>query len=374
MKVLVVGGYAPSLVNFRGHLLQSLVDGGHEVHAAAPGLIADTVTEQRLRGMRVNTHDVTLRRTGTNIFADIASLWSLVAIIRAISPQVILTYTIKPVIWGTIAATFAGVPHRFALVTGLGYAFTGTLAGKRRLVNGIVRFLYWASLKRVQKVFFQNSDDEALFRKLGLLPDNIPSAVVNGSGVDTEHFAPKPLPAGAPSFLLIARLLKDKGICEFACAAEIVRQKYPEVSFNLVGPTDSNPDVVSMEELDEWQRKGILTWHGEQADVRQAIACSHVYVLPSYREGTPRTVLEAMAMGRPVITTDAPGCRETVEEGRNGLLVPPRCSKLLAAAMMKFIENPQLIAEMGRQSRRIAEDKYDVRKVNAMILREMDLA
>jgi glycosyltransferase involved in cell wall biosynthesis len=199
--------------------------------------------------------------------------------------------------------------------------------------------------------------------------------MINGSGVDLGAFRPAALPQGDVSFLLIARLLKDKGIREYVEAARQVRAQYPRTSFHLVGRLDQgNPAGISARELHDWQTEGVVEYLGRLDDVRPAITATSVYVLPSYREGTPRTVLEAMAMGRPIVTTDAPGCRETVRHGVNGYLVPVRDADALAQAMARFVEEPGLIAAMGRESRRIAEEKYDVHKVNRVILQAMRLA
>jgi glycosyltransferase involved in cell wall biosynthesis len=189
-----------------------------------------------------------------------------------------------------------------------------------------------------------------------------------------QKFGPAPFPEGPLHFLLIARVLSAKGIREYAVAAERVRKTRPEVQFHLVGGIDSNPDAIPAEEVKRWHDAGTVVWHGEASDVRPHLAECHVYVLPSYREGTPRSVLEAMAMGRPIITTDAPGCRETVIEGENGFLVPPRTVDPLIAAMERFVDDPDLIARMGRRSREIAESKFDVDKINAQMLHEMELA
>jgi glycosyltransferase involved in cell wall biosynthesis len=254
----------------------------------------------------------------------------------------------------------------------LGYAFTGEASGKRGLLRRLIQRLYRFGLSKSRKVFFQNPDDEALFRQLGLLPADIPSCVVNGSGVDVADYALAPLPE-KPSFLLIARLLGDKGVREYAQAARKVKAQYPDAVFQLVGWIDDNPDAISQQELDEWVNTGTVEFLGKLADVRPAVADCNVYVLPSYREGTPRTVLEAMAMGRPVITTDAPGCRETVTDGDNGFLVPVKAVDELAAAMVKFLENPELVAGMGERSRLVAEQKYDVHRVNEFMLGEMGI-
>lgn len=372
-RVLVLAGHNESLVNFRGVLLQAMKAEGCDVHVAAPDLLADENLCRTLRSWGVVPHDVPIRRAGLNPLADMAALLHICRLMRAVRPSAFLGYTIKPVIYGNIAAWLMRVPHRFALITGLGYAFTGEATGKRALIKRLARQLYAFALRRASKVFFQNPDDEALFRKEKLLPEFVPSVVVNGSGVDTAHFALEPLPANAPSFLLIGRIIGDKGVREFAEAARKVKTLHSQARFALVGWVDVNPDAVKQSELDAWMQSGTLEHWGKLADVRPAIAKNSVYVLPSYREGTPRSVLEAMSMGRPVITTDAPGCRETVVDGDNGFLVPVRDANALAAAMLKFIEQPELIERMGRRSREIAEQKYDVHKVNDVMLKAMGI-
>lgn len=373
MRILLLAGHAPSLVNFRGPLLQAFLAAGHEVHAAAPGLSEDGATTRRLHEMGVATDDAPFQRTGLNPFADLAALVYLVVLMRRTKPDLVLGYTIKPVIWGSLAAALAGVPKRFALITGLGYAFTGRAKGKRALVQSVARMLYRLALARTHGVFFQNPDDAALFRQLRLVSPETPVTIVNGSGIDLDHYAALPVPAGPLRFLLIARLLGDKGIREYAEAACRLRREYPNVLFDLVGGSDLNPDAIPAGEIAQWQTEGTLVWHGALGDVRPVIADSHVYVLPSYREGTPRTVLEAMAIGRAIVTTNAPGCRETVIKGENGFLVPVQDVEALAVAMRRFVENPELVTLMGKRSREIAEEKYDVRKVNAVMIREMGL-
>lgn len=373
MRVLILASLPLSLTNFRGPLLKAMISEGHEVHAAAPGLLEDTATRAQLQSMDVASHDVPFQRTGLNPLSDLHAFVALLGLMGRLRPDVVLGYTIKPVIWGSLAAALARVPHRFALITGLGYAFTGEASGKRRMVQRMARQLYRYALNRVEKVFFQNPDDAALFRRMRLLRPDAQVVVVNGSGIDLDAFPVTPLPASPLRFLLIARLLGDKGIREYVEAARQVRQERPEIAFDLVGGEDVKPDAISAAEVRSWQAEGVLTWHGALEDVRPAIAAAHVYVLPSYREGTPRTVLEAMAMGRAIITTDAPGCRETVIENENGFLVPVRDAAALATAIRRFITDLTLIVRMGQRSREIAEDKYDVRKVNTAMLREMNL-
>ena len=374
MRFLVVAGFAGSLVGFRKPLIMALLEQGLEVHVAAPELSSEHAVVAELTALGVITHDISMQRTGMNPIADLRALLSLWQLMRRIKPHYFLGYTIKPVIYGTLAAWVARVPQRFALITGLGFAFMGEKDNQRSRVRAVVQGLYRTALRYCQTVFFQNPDDEALFRQLKIVSAGANTCVVNGSGVDVSQFEVAPFAENAaPRFLLIARLLGDKGVREYAQAAEQVKQRYPETQFDLVGWVDVNPNAISQVELDQWVAAGTVNFLGRLSDVRPAIQDCSVYVLPSYREGTPRTVLEAMAMGRAVITTDAPGCRETVVDGDNGFLVPVKDADALAQAMLRFIEQPELISQMGQRSRVIAEEKYDVHKVNAQMLAGMGL-
>lgn len=374
MRFLLIASYPESLLSFRGPLMDALLAQGHSVHVGAPDLQLDSPVCHNLEARGLQVHSIPMHRTGTNPVADLVTLLHLHRLMRRIHPDCVLGYTVKPVIYGSLAAWLASVPHRFALITGLGYAFQGLEddSDSRAPLRALVQWLYALALNHSHKVFFQNPDDQALFRTLGILPASIPSFVVNGSGVDVNEYAPAPLPP-APRFLMIARLLGDKGVREYVAAARQVRSRCPEAVFSLVGWIDENPNAVAQEELDAWQAEGVIHYLGKLEDVRPAIADCSVYVLPSYREGTPRSVLEAMAMGRPVITTDTPGCRETVIDGDNGFLVPVKAVDALAEAMMRFVTAPGLAARMGQRSRRMAEEKYDVHRVNAVMLEEMGI-
>ncbi len=337
---------------------------------AAPGLLGRDSVRTELERLGATVHSISLDRVGTNPIGDALSFLSLFNLMRSVRPNTVLCYTVKPVIYGSLAAWLARVPRRFALITGLGYAFT---AERKGILSKIVRYLYAFVLRRVEKVFFQNPDDEALFRRSRILLSSVPSVVVNGSGVEVVDFAVRAMPAGRTVFLMIGRLLGDKGVREYAAAAKLVRKTYPDVRCLLVGWIDDNPDSIVESELDSWVAEGDIEFLGRLEDVRPAIASCNVYVLPSYREGTPRTVLEAMAMGRPVITTDAPGCRETVVDGENGFLIPTKSVDALVVAMKHFVDDPFLAQKMGARSRLIAVNKYDVHKVNALMLREMGI-
>lgn len=369
VDVLIVAGNARSLIANRGELIRALQDRGLRVAAAVPRV--DFLPETHDLG--IDVHLVDVARTATNPVQDLRYLIALWRLLRCLRPRVVFSYTAKPVVYGSLAARLAAVPGRYAMITGLGHAYT-TETARTRAVRAVMNALYRVGLASCHEVFFQNPDDVAEFASAGILRD--PSKVVrtNGSGVDTTRYPQRPLPDGPPMFLFIGRLLTEKGIAEFVDAATTVRAAWPDARFVAVGPHDpALPHAVSAEVLARWQSDGVVEFVGGVKDVRPWLEHCSVLVLPSYREGTPRSVLEAMSTGRAIITTDAPGCRETVVDGVNGILVPPRTSAPLAAAMERLFTQPDLIRSMARESRRIAEEKYEVTKVNRVILEAMGL-
>lgn len=361
--VVVLGSYAPSLITFRGPMIEDLVARGHRVVGMAHAI--DPATRERLAGIGAEARDVPLVNNSMNPLAMAASVRALAAAFADIRPDTVIAYTVKPVTLGAIAAARTGVPAFVALVTGLGFAFTGGGGLKRRISRLAASRLYRKAFRHARAIIFQNPDDRDEFMRRRLVPEGAPVTIVNGSGIDLDRFEPAPL-TPEPHFLMISRLLGDKGVREYGAAAARLKARHPAARFRLVGYFDQSPDAIRPEELARFERAGV-EFVGKLDDVRPAIGEANVYVLPSYREGTPRSVLEAMAMGRPVVTTDAPGCRETVEDGSNGFLVPPRDAAALEAAMERFIAAPQLIAEMGARSRALAERKFDVRAVNRAI-------
>ena len=365
-RIIIVSHYAPSLVNFRGELIKSLAAAGYQVTALGP----EEGFESRLAAIGAEYRQIPLQRTGTNTVKDTGTMLSLVKVLREIKPDAVLSYAIKPVIYGSLAAWLAGVPNIYSMITGLGYVFTGAGA-KQRMLFRLVYPLYKAALGKNKVVFFQNPDDLNLFKDLNLVSSKQKQVIINGSGVDVSHFAYSPAPTDPLSFLLMARLIWSKGIGEYVEAARNLRKRYPRVSFKLLGPFDSNPEAIGRKDIEQWEAEGVIKYLGATTDVRPHLASSSVYVLPSYREGTPRSVLEAMSIGRPIITTDAPGCRETVQEGVNGFLVPVKDATALEKAMERFILKPELIRDFGMNSRKIAEEKYDVRKVNEPLMQAM---
>ncbi|MEX2526784.1 MAG: glycosyltransferase family 4 protein [Gemmatimonadota bacterium] len=369
-RIAVLGSFADSLIIFRGLLLERLRAQGHEVMALAPE--APPRIREALEDMGVVFTEVPLERTGLNPFQDLETRRFLTDEFERFKPHLLLSYTIKPVIYGSMAARKAGVPAIYSMITGAGFGFGGSR--KEKALSPVIRRMYRSALSANRAVFFQNPDDRALFLRNGLVrPEQV--VLIPGSGVDLEAFTPVPFPKDPPLvFLLIARLLREKGIEEYADAARLLRSRYSDVRFVLVGPLDDHPDGITREEVRKWEVEGVLEYKGHQEDVRPFIADASVYVLPSYREGTPRSVLEAMAMGRPIITTDVPGCRETVRPWVNGFLVPPRDPLGLALAMERFLRRPELVPAMGRRSREEAEARFDVHVVNDIILDTLGLA
>ncbi|MDD3179533.1 MAG: glycosyltransferase [Opitutaceae bacterium] len=384
--ILVAGGYAPSLVNFRAPFLKALRAARHKVVATAAE--DDVNVSATLAEMGITYQCVPLKRAGVSPVADLRYLDGLQRLMERERPDLILAYTHKPVVYTALAAArLAQRPRVYPLITGLGFAFTSR-GPKPWLARQVLKLLYRRASRHFSGVFFQNPDDQALFKQLGLVRPGTPQCIIRGSGVDVSAFSYLPLVnKDQPSltrFLLIARLLGDKGIREYISAARLIKAEHPRVEFHLVGPVDSNPAAIPQSEVETWQQAGVIIYHGPQSDVRPYLRDCTAYVLPSYREGTPRTVLEAMATGRAVITTDAPGCRETifgaklagpdgVSEGKNGFLVPVGSIDPLAAAMRRFWDDPTLALRMGVEGRRLAEQHYDVVKVNRQMLQFMNL-
>jgi glycosyltransferase involved in cell wall biosynthesis len=359
-SVVLLASYARSLLTFRGPLLVALQRRGYEVIGVGPPCAE---TAAALQAMGIRFEPVVGMRTSTNPIGDIAYLVRLTALLWRIRPKAIISYTAKPVIWGSLAATVARVENRFAIITGVGSIL---MRSQRTLLGSLLKSLYRISLGTCQRIAFQNPDDRSEFIEQGLVRAER-TFQVNGSGVQLDHYQ-RALPPHQPVFLLIARLIADKGIREYAAAARMLKLRFPHARFRLAGWFDANPTAMSREEVDGWVREGFIEYAGHLEDVRPEIAGALVYVLPSYREGTPRTVLEAMAMGRAIVTTDAPGCRETVKHEWNGLLVKPKDVGELATAMERFILDPMLAVTMGQRSRELAVGKYDAGVVASELL------
>jgi glycosyltransferase involved in cell wall biosynthesis len=364
-RVAILGGDAGSLVNFRGDLIRDLVREKHIVFAIAPNM--DSVTGLKISSFGAYPINCGFKRASTNPFGDFVSFIKLAKWLARNKCDIFVGYTIKPATFGVLAARWMGVGRVFAMITGLGYAFVGSSL-KQVMVGFFVRRLYKISLLFANGVMFQNRDDLNLFQTLGILQHRR-TVVIDGSGVNLDWFRYEPIVIDPIRFLMIGRLYREKGIYEYIEAVKIVKTIHPDVCFRLIGAPDANPNSLSKSDVENLLKGCIIEYLEHSDDVREHIRVSSVYVLPSYREGVPRSTLEAMAMGRPIITTDSPGCRETVVDGENGLLVAARDSRSLATAMLSLINKRCDLGKMGRKSREIVEHRFDVRLVNASIKR-----
>ncbi len=371
-KFILLSSYPQSIVNFRGDLIVDLQRHGVTVHVVSPVIEENNSIYKDLIEMGVIVHKIPLNRKGINPFFDLIYFLRLVGLFISIRPKYVMGYTVKPVIYGSMAATICRVPYNFSLITGLGSSFVNEATRTRAVIQKILKYLYRIALSGSNTIFFQNIDDCRLFLKNRIIKSLDKSVIVNGSGVNLEYYYKCPLPDEV-SFLLISRLISEKGVLEFASAAQRINSIYPNVKFVLAGWHDDKS--ISDRKINSWVEDKRLVFLGNLEDVRDTIKSCSVFVLPSsYREGVPRIILEAMSMGRAIITTDSPGCRETVIDGKTGFLIKPKSTDELVSAMLKFVKNKDLIDKMGKKSRQLAEDKFDVHKVNKAMLKGMDIS
>lgn len=370
-KFLLIGGFASSLINFRGPLLKRLTL-DFEVYAAAPFI--DNDTRLQIEQIGVTCISTEFERTGLNPVNDLKAFTKFRKQVKTIKPDFVLAYTIKPVVFGLKAARFKGV-KRYALITGKGSGFDENTL-KSKAISKVVKGLYRDALKSVDGVVFQNKEDQSFFLENELVKNNIGSIVIEGTGVDMNHYRlqSEPTISSKLKFLFIARLIREKGIPELVEASRMLRRNGYDFEVQLLGWIDPNPGGISQEELNELHESGIVNYLGTTEDVRPFIEASDVFVLPSYyNEGLPRTIQEAMAMKKPIITTDHPGCKETVIQGENGFLIPIKDAAALSETMEYFINNPLRVLEMGQKSHEIAKEKFDVNKINERLLKFMKL-
>jgi glycosyltransferase involved in cell wall biosynthesis len=351
MKIVICLNTAWNLLNFRAGLIRALVASGYEVVSVAPN---DKYSASlKVLGCRfVSLH---MENGSTNPFKDSLLLWRFLRLFFKERPDVYLGYTVKPNVYGTLAARMLRIPV-INNIAGLGAVFV-----KGGWLNQLVKWLYRVALSRSRKVFFQNDDDRQLFITSRLVPEAV-TDVLPGSGIDLAKFSPVPLPAGATvRFLLIARMLWDKGVGEFVEAARLLKQRGVDVELCLLGFLDvQNPAAISRQQMNDWVVEGAIRYLGVSDNVKQQIALADCVVLPSYREGTPRTLLEAAAMGRPIVTTDAVGCREVVDDGINGYLCKLRDASDLADKMMRIVSMTPVEREaMGLRGREKVEREFD---------------
>ena len=357
MRFILVSPKNRTAYNFRGDLIKRIISCGYEVIVTGP----NRVGVEKIEALGARFVEIHMNKNGVNPKEDLKYQKALYELFKKEKPDVVLGYTSKTVIYGSIAAKKAGVPHKVAMITGLGYAFTAQTK-KAKAIRAVMSVLYKKALNCADTVIFQNPDDREQFVSSGLVKSE-KCRVVNGSGVNTNRFSVADYPDKI-TFFMLSRVMYSKGIREYLRACELVKEKHPEVRFMLLGACENIQDSLSKEDLAPYVEKGIIEHFGETDRVEDYYKQCSVYVLPSYREGTPRTVLEAMSMGRAIITTDAPGCRETVIDGKTGFLVPVKNAEAVAEKMTKFIENPELIKTLGAASAEYAREKFSVDKVN----------
>lgn len=368
MKVLILSSHTKSLFWFRLDLMIEIAKSGNSVYAV--GDEPESLWEDKFREHGIIYRQIFVSRNGTNPVSDLKTKRSIKRVLQEIMPDKIFVYQAKTISYGCKAAAELGIADVYPMVAGLGSIFRGD-GIKNIILRLIVKFLYKSAFKSSRYVFFQNNDDKTELLKQGVV-DEQKIVLVPGSGVNLSKFTEAALPK-VLTFLYIGRLIKDKGVLEYLNAAREIKLLYgPNVRCLLVGPFDTNPSALNENDIKPYLQVGI-EYFGEQTDVRPYLRDCSVFVLPSYHEGTPKTILEAMATCRPIITTDAPGCRETVQDAVNGFLVPVKNSEAVLEKMKYFAENPDVINHMSSESRRIAEDRFDVKIVNRIILSTMGL-
>lgn len=367
-SIVVMSSHTPSLFWFRTDMMKEFIRRGYAVYAL--GNEEESKWNDKFADNGIIYKQISVRRNGMNPLQDRKTLTSIKAKLEEIHPTKIFTYQAKTVIYGTMAANSLGITEVYPLIAGMGSVFINKSL-KSRLVKCVMVALYRHSMKKCPVVFFQNHDDENIFRENKIIK-NQKVVLIHGSGVNTDKFVVAPLPRQM-AFLCISRLIRDKGVYEYLEACRKVKGEYPNIRCLLVGPYDTNPSALKPEELKPFIDDGTIEYFGEQEDVRPFIEQSSVFILPSYREGTPKTNLEAMACGRAIITTDAPGCNETVVDGKNGFLVPIKNVDSICEKMKWFINNPNEIEKIGLSGRAMVEEIFDVNKVNASICESMSL-
>jgi glycosyltransferase involved in cell wall biosynthesis len=358
-KILFVDNDVNSFYSYRVGVACAARDAGFEVHVAAPRGKA----VELLEGEGFVFHAISMTRRGTMPWKEVGTILALAKLYRSIQPDLVHLVRLKPVLYGGLAAHGARVPAVVNLLTGLGYVFTGETR-KAGILRKIVSFSCKVAFRhKNQRVIFQNPDDRAVFVNNRILPMQ-QTVLIKGSGVDIEEYRPVPEPVGVPVVLLGSRMLRDKGITDFVEAAGMLKKAGVQARFVLVGDTDpGNPTAISEEQLQDWASSGAVEWWGHQNGMHNVLTQAHIVCLPSYREGVPKVLIEAAACGRPIVTTDAPGCREIVRHGENGLLVPVRNSQALAEALRTLIENPALRMRMGSRGREIVVQEFSLARV-----------
>jgi len=364
-KITIINNKLDYLVKMRKPLLRELAAHDWQVTAIGPFDGA----ESELTEMGVECIDISLSRVGIDPLGEIRTIVELVRILRQVNPEAVLLYTSKPIIYGVMAAKWVGIERIISINTGLGHVFIDQSV-KTRMLRILMLLMYRLAFAASDAVMFHNAEDMEYMIGKGSVSKS-KARRLPGSGVDLTRFTPSGEQPAPGTFILVGRLLWSKGVGTYVKAARTLKQRYPETEFKLLGYIDDNPAMIQKEQIAEWEREGIVKYLGSAEDVRPFLDETSVFVLPSFREGLSRAILEAMAMAKPIVTTDAPGCRETVVEGENGFIVPVDDARKLAAAMEHFIEFPDDVSTMGKRSREIAGELYDVNIVTSMMLEEL---
>ena len=371
-RLIIVTNSASNLLSFRGQLIKELVDKNFKVLVIIPKSDFSNNFESDVLKLGAKISTIPLDRAGLNPFRDFLTYLALKSSFKKFKPDIVLSYTSKPIIYSGLAIGNDPKIKFFPNLTGLGYGFTDKFGLKRKLVNLLLKKLYKLSLRFSTAVIFQNPDDELLFHNLNITKER-KTFIVNGSGVDLKFYSPTSLPS-KPVFLMLSRLVADKGVVEYCEAAKEIRAKFPDTIFQLAGSFDPNPSGLKYDQLKPFIDSKDIKYLGHIKDVREVLNGCRYYVLPSYREGTPRSVLEAMSIGRPIITTNATGCKETVLNGINGFLIPAKDKDSLVIAIKKMLElDDKKINEMADESIKLVREKYDVRKVNQHIIQIINI-
>ena len=368
-KIVVLSSHTPSLFWFRMEMMSEFRKRGYQVIALADG--DEKLWRERFRDRGIQYRSISVKRNGMNPFYDIGTFFSIFLWLRRIRPEKIFVYQAKTIIYGCIAARCLGIREIYPMISGIGSLFLSD-STKINFVRKLMMMGYKVSLNNAKTIFFQNNDDYSLFFEKKLINRSQSFRMIPGSGVNLRRFSVRRLPQKVV-FICISRLIRDKGIFEYLEACKKIKVEYPDIRCLLVGPFDSNPFSLQMPQLRPYIEQEVIGYYGECEDVRPYLWQSSVFVLPSYREGTPKVILEAMACGRAVITTDAPGCRETVVDGENGYLVPVKDVNAIVKKMEIFCEHPELIEKMGKNGRLFAEEKFDVDIVDRIICETMRL-
>jgi glycosyltransferase involved in cell wall biosynthesis len=357
-KLLFVVNVDWFMVSHRLPIAIAAVAAGWEVHIAC----AVTDKAEILESHGLIVHDLCFSRQGTSIYQEGKTFIALFKLIKKIKPDVTHLVTIKPVLYGGLALRLCGLSAAVASISGLGYIFmaNGRLAALRR--NFILMIYRLALAHKKIKIIFQNPDDKKILSDANVIAEDN-AVLIRGSGVDLNAYQYLPEPDGVPVVVLLARLLRDKGVFEFVQAAEIIKRKGIDVRFLLIGDIDANPTSVQAAEIKSWVDMGTVEWLGHRSDIIELLQNAHLVVLPSYREGLPKALIEAAACGRAVVTTDVPGCRDAIEAGVTGLLVPVRDEKALALAIEKLLLDTSLRYEMGKNGRLLAERCFSINTV-----------